>query len=139
MATEKKGWLATLMKLIPINCGFAQPPDDDGEPTVPAADVPATLGKELANKVVEEALAEVVDKVVEEAAAAVPAKIFHVVQLSVWKKAQADGVDYFPPTYEQDGFIHATHDGNLLIDVLNHFYKEVRVPFRFDTDALASP
>lgn len=35
----------------------------------------------------------------------------------------------FPPTYEQDGFIHATHDGKLLLDVLNHFYKDVKDDF----------
>ena len=31
---------------------------------------------------------------------------------------------YFPPTYGVDGFIHATADPKLLIDVANHFYKD---------------
>ena len=46
-----------------------------------------------------------------------PRLIYHVVQVPVWERAQAAGDTYFPPTYEQDGFIHATHDGNLLIGV----------------------
>ena len=32
---------------------------------------------------------------------------------------------YFPPTFEQDGgFVHATADPNLLLGVLNNFYRE---------------
>ena len=31
---------------------------------------------------------------------------------------------YYPPTYNMDGFIHATADPQLLIEVANHFYKE---------------
>ena len=71
-----------------------------------------------------------------------PALIYHVVQVSVWDKASAEGTEYFPPTYEQDGFIHATHDGNLLVGVLNHFYKEVKDDFlclELDTTVLTSP
>ena len=34
-----------------------------------------------------------------------------------------NGKLYFPPTYEQDGFIHATGDPSLLLEVGNHFYK----------------
>ena len=30
---------------------------------------------------------------------------------------------YFPPTYDADGFIHATKDPTFLIDIGNHFYK----------------
>lgn len=71
-----------------------------------------------------------------------PDVIYHVVQVSVWKKAEDEGNTYFPPTYEHDGFIHATHDGNLLIDVLNHFYKEVDDDFlclELKTSLLESP
>ena len=71
-----------------------------------------------------------------------PLECPHQVQVSVWEAARAAGGDYFPPTYEQDGFIHATHDGHLLVDVLNHFYKEVEGTFlclALDIAALASP
>ncbi len=33
---------------------------------------------------------------------------------------------YYPPTYEQDNFIHATEQPNDLLNVGNHFYKEVK-------------
>jgi uncharacterized protein (DUF952 family) len=71
-----------------------------------------------------------------------PAVIFHVVQVSVWEKAQAAGVDYYPPTYSSDGFIHATHEATLLLDVLNHFYTDVNDSFlclALDTTILSSP
>ena len=31
-----------------------------------------------------------------------------------------------PAHHRQDGFIHATHDAALLVEVLNHFYKDVQ-------------
>ena len=71
-----------------------------------------------------------------------PHLIYHVVQLSVWSKAEAAGDTYLPPTFEQDGFIHATHDGKLLVSVLNHFYTDVKDDFlclELDTTKLASP
>merc|ERR1712146_15286 len=46
---------------------------------------------------------------------------------------------YFPPTYEQDGFTHATADPSKLLDVLNYFYKDVKEDFvclRFTQDTL---
>ena len=30
---------------------------------------------------------------------------------------------YFPPTFNQDGFVHATSDPRMLIDIANAFYK----------------
>jgi len=33
----------------------------------------------------------------------IPGTIYHVVQLSVWSKAQEEGAEYYPPTYESDG------------------------------------
>ena len=71
-----------------------------------------------------------------------PDLIYHVVQVSVWSKAAETGTEYFPPTYAQDGFIHATHDGRLLVDVLNHFYKDVKDDFlclELDSKTLTSP
>jgi uncharacterized protein (DUF952 family) len=37
----------------------------------------------------------------------------------------AEGL-YFPPTYQQDGFIHATADPQLLLSIGTHFYKADR-------------
>jgi uncharacterized protein (DUF952 family) len=37
-----------------------------------------------------------------------------------------EGALYYPPTYTQDGFIHATADPNFLLGVGNHFYKDDR-------------
>ena len=40
-----------------------------------------------------------------------PGVIYHVVQQPAWDAAQAAGDDaYFPPRYDKDGFIHATHE-----------------------------
>ena len=38
-----------------------------------------------------------------------PSVIYHVVQQSAWDAAQAAD-EYFPPRYDKDGFIHATHE-----------------------------
>uniref|UniRef100_A0A0G4HCU8 (S)-ureidoglycine aminohydrolase cupin domain-containing protein n=1 Tax=Chromera velia CCMP2878 TaxID=1169474 RepID=A0A0G4HCU8_9ALVE len=51
--------------------------------------------------------------------------LFHVAQKSLWEKAKKEGKPYKPPTYEQDGFTHATADPTKLTAVLNHFYKKV--------------
>jgi uncharacterized protein (DUF952 family) len=42
-----------------------------------------------------------------------------------YKNATKDGGYYYPPTYEQDGFIHATAEPKLLLDVGTYFYKAV--------------
>jgi len=54
-----------------------------------------------------------------------PRIVYHVVQVSKWDAAMKAGTVYYPPTYKQDGFIHATHDAQLLVKVLNFFYKEI--------------
>ncbi|KAJ1495621.1 hypothetical protein T484DRAFT_1925225 [Baffinella frigidus] len=74
--------------------------------------------------------------------AGTPDLIYHVVQVSVWNSATETGTEYFPPTYASDGFIHATHDGSLLIPVLNHFYTEIKDDFlclELDCKTLTSP
>ena len=43
-----------------------------------------------------------------------PSVIYHVVQQSAWDAAQAAG-EYFPPRYDKDGFIHATHEAAPLL------------------------
>ena len=42
-----------------------------------------------------------------------PGVIYHVVQKSLWDAANHASNHYFPPRYEIEGFIHATHDANL--------------------------
>ncbi|KOO32271.1 hypothetical protein Ctob_012592 [Chrysochromulina tobinii] len=49
--------------------------------------------------------------------------IYHLVQKPLWEACKAKGETYYPPTYEVDGFTHATADPSFLIGVANHFYK----------------
>ena len=51
--------------------------------------------------------------------------LFHAAQKSLWEEAKADGKIYYPPTYKQDSFTHATANPSALVDVLNHFYTDV--------------
>ena len=52
--------------------------------------------------------------------------IYHLVQKPLWEKCKATGETYYPPTYAQDGFTHATADPAKLLGVANHFYKDVK-------------
>mmetsp|Transcript_14384 Transcript_14384/g.39130 ORF Transcript_14384/g.39130 Transcript_14384/m.39130 type:complete len:158 (-) Transcript_14384:232-705(-) len=52
--------------------------------------------------------------------------IYHLVQKPIWEEHKAKGTVYYPPTYEQDGFTHATADPSKLLGVANHFYKDVQ-------------
>lgn len=47
--------------------------------------------------------------------------LFHLVPADSWA-ALDKNTNYLPATYEQDGFIHATADTSLLLNVANHFY-----------------
>ena len=51
--------------------------------------------------------------------------LFHLVQADLWQAAIERDATYFPPTYEQDGFTHATANPDLLLNVANHFYTDV--------------
>ena len=51
--------------------------------------------------------------------------LFHLIQADLWEAAVSSNSVYFPPTYEQDGFTHATANPKLLLNVANHFYQEV--------------
>jgi uncharacterized protein (DUF952 family) len=52
------------------------------------------------------------------------AVLYHMLETSRLQQ-YLDGNDqyYFPPTYQQDGFIHATGVASVLMDVANHFYR----------------
>ena len=55
--------------------------------------------------------------------------IYHMVQTHNWEAAKAsDAKVYYPPTYAQDGFTHATADPKYLLTVGNHFYKDTVAP-----------
>ena len=69
-----------------------------------------------------------------------PARIYHAVPSPLWRAC--DGLkEYRPPTYQADGFIHATHEPELLVSVLNQFCKEIPGDFlclEIDTTTLQS-
>ena len=51
--------------------------------------------------------------------------VFHLVQSELWQRTESTGDMYFPPTYEVDGFTHATANPDMLLPVANHFYTDV--------------
>ncbi len=53
-----------------------------------------------------------------------PDYMFHMCPADTWLGLKRSSTNYFPPTYEADGFIHLTADPSLLLQVGNHFYKE---------------
>ena len=69
--------------------------------------------------------------------------IYHMcIRKSYEDQTQAGGGLYYPPTYQQDGFIHATADPQLLLSVGTHFYKEDRnewICLAIDVKKLRSP
>ena len=67
--------------------------------------------------------------------------LFHLIQADLWQAALDGDTLYFPPTYEQDGFTHATANPDLLLNVANHFYQEVPgrwLCLRMTVDSLAA-
>lgn len=51
--------------------------------------------------------------------------VYHLIQADLWQRSKSTGDTYFPPTYEQDGFTHATANPAMLLPVANHFYTDV--------------
>ena len=49
--------------------------------------------------------------------------VYHLAPATRWERACDGGGAYFPPTYEADGFVHATAVPELLLEVANHFYR----------------
>jgi uncharacterized protein (DUF952 family)/mannose-6-phosphate isomerase-like protein (cupin superfamily) len=54
-----------------------------------------------------------------------PEVLYHMCQRAQWEAAQKAGEAYFPPTFEADGFTHATGVPSRLIETANHFYQQV--------------
>ncbi|KAK9917554.1 hypothetical protein WJX75_005714 [Coccomyxa subellipsoidea] len=48
--------------------------------------------------------------------------LYHLVPENSWLSHKQSRTPYFPPTYQQDGFIHLTKDANFLVGVANNFY-----------------
>eukprot|EP00420_Gonyaulax_spinifera_P035378 CAMPEP_0197880706 /NCGR_PEP_ID=MMETSP1439-20131203/8418_1 /TAXON_ID=66791 /ORGANISM="Gonyaulax spinifera, Strain CCMP409" /LENGTH=404 /DNA_ID=CAMNT_0043500269 /DNA_START=60 /DNA_END=1274 /DNA_ORIENTATION=- len=68
-----------------------------------------------------------------------PEVLYHMCQRSLWEEAKNSDQAYFPPTFEADGFTHATAVPSRLIDTANHFYQDVEgdwVCLRFRRSAL---
>lgn len=51
--------------------------------------------------------------------------VYHLVQKDLWDKALETNSTYFPPTYSQDKFTHATANPDFLLTIGNHFYPDV--------------
>mmetsp|Transcript_3533 Transcript_3533/g.4733 ORF Transcript_3533/g.4733 Transcript_3533/m.4733 type:complete len:131 (-) Transcript_3533:234-626(-) len=67
--------------------------------------------------------------------------IYHLIEVEEWTKA-SEKEPYFPATYKQDGFTHATHDPKSLISIANHFYRESKrdwICLAIDVKKLKSP
>lgn len=67
--------------------------------------------------------------------------IYHLVQKTLWNEALNTKSTYYPPTYEQDGFTHATANPDFLLTIGNHFYREVPgdwLSLRMSVDSLAA-
>ena len=56
--------------------------------------------------------------------------VYHLVQKELWDKALEDNSTYFPPTYSQDKFTHATANPDFLLTIGNHFYTQVKGEWR---------
>ena len=56
--------------------------------------------------------------------------VYHLVQSELWDEALEANATYFPPTYSQDEFTHATANPDFLLTIGNHFYKEVKGEWR---------
>jgi uncharacterized protein (DUF952 family) len=66
--------------------------------------------------------------------------LYHMCDEEEWKQALVDG-KYVPPTFEQDGFIHATAEPQFLIEVANHFYQSSKgkwICLKIDPNSLGS-
>lgn len=50
--------------------------------------------------------------------------LYHMCEIQSLKECFDAKRQYYPPTYQQDGFIHATANPAMLLVVANHFYKD---------------
>ena len=52
--------------------------------------------------------------------------IYHMCDASFFEAATANGGVYYPPTYEADGFVHASAIPADMVPCANNFYKNVK-------------
>ena len=52
--------------------------------------------------------------------------VYHLIQKDLWDKTLEANSTYFPPTYSQDQFTHATANPDFLLTIGNHFYTDVK-------------
>ncbi|KAJ1449709.1 hypothetical protein M885DRAFT_470101 [Pelagophyceae sp. CCMP2097] len=53
-----------------------------------------------------------------------PEVLYHMCERAAWEAAKLKGEAYFPPTFQTDGFTHATAVPARLIETANHFYQQ---------------
>ena len=58
-----------------------------------------------------------------------PEVLYHMCEQPRWEAAKASGEAYFPPTFEEEGFTHATGVPSRLIETANHFYQDSEAPW----------
>mmetsp|Transcript_1097 Transcript_1097/g.1635 ORF Transcript_1097/g.1635 Transcript_1097/m.1635 type:complete len:129 (+) Transcript_1097:15-401(+) len=51
--------------------------------------------------------------------------LYHLIEKDLWDTAKAENKPYYPPAYEQDGFVHLTDKTENLLFVGNHFYTGI--------------
>ena len=56
--------------------------------------------------------------------------VYHLVQKELWDKTLEENSTYYPPTYSQDKFTHATANPDFLLTIGNHFYTHVKGEWR---------
>lgn len=71
-----------------------------------------------------------------------PKIIYHMCITNEYNQQIKENNIYYPPTYQQDGFIHATADPSLLLSIGTYFYKNDLndwICLEIDTEKLISP
>jgi uncharacterized protein (DUF952 family) len=67
--------------------------------------------------------------------------VYHLVQKDLWNRALEANTAYYPPTYSQDKFTHATANPDFLLTIGNHFYPDVKGDWfclRMSVDSLSA-
>ena len=57
-----------------------------------------------------------------------PARTYHLVPRDHWE-SRDPGADYLPEPFEEEGFIHTTHQPEELIAVANRYYRDDPRPY----------
>lgn len=104
---------------VPV-CIPAFRPDRCKREDDPSGEVPQTLAKLHSAAMAKLDTAEIANI---DTAEDKPEELYHMCLLQKWVEAKASGAAYFPPTFDEDGFTHATAVPSRLIETANHFYQ----------------